>query len=141
MANVDDLINYWSEALSERLIEIRYIDMDEMKAAMTVHFKSALVDCLKIQISETEKKLVEAKLNYQNYGGGKNNYIQIEIIGLKKKLKEQNKLFYELEGDNFKKEMIKWMRINCEKQLLDFYDYYNTNFPKPNQAFNPSNQK
>ena len=126
MSNVENLIDQWSKSLSERLIEIRFIDIDDMKAAMKVHLKSAIFDCLKIQLPDTEQALIAAKNHYVTYGGGSNNHIQSNIITLKQKLKEENKLFAHLDRDNCAKEMALWMRKHHEQSLIEFYKYYDT---------------
>ncbi len=120
----NELIDYWSKNLTERLVEIRFIDIDDMKAAIRVHVKSALSACLKVQLSETKRKLDEVKDHYVNYGGGRNNHIQAEIISLKQKLKEENKLLSFLDNENKTRELVLWMRKNHEQSLLDFYKHY-----------------
>ncbi len=122
----NELIDRWSISLAERLVEIRFIDLDEMKAAISVHIKSALFDCLKIQITETMRKLTETKKHYVNYGGGKNNHIQAEIISLRQKLKEENKFLAHLDRENSAKELVLYLRKHNEGLLLDFYKYYDT---------------
>ena len=122
------LIEKWSESLSERIIEIRFIDKDEMKKAITAHVKAALFDCIKMQVSETGKKLKEAKLHYIEYGGGNNNHIQSEIISLKIKLKEERKFANYLVEENKYAELKKWVVNNHGLSLDDFYKYYKENF-------------
>lgn len=122
----DLLIDKWSVGLAERLIEIRFVDFEEMKAAITSHIKAAIMDCLKIQISETEEKLNRTKKEYALHGGGRNNHLQIEIISLKKKLKEENKFFADLYRENQAKELVLFLRKHNEDLLLSFYKYYDT---------------
>lgn len=128
MNNVEDIINYWAENLSERLVEIKFIDIDEMKASMKVHLKSALFDCLKIQLSETEKKLVEAKRKFTQTIGRSNNHIQDEIISLKAKTKEQWKLMSELERSERIKQQNKWMIERHPQSFKEFCKYFEENF-------------
>lgn len=120
------LIEQWSESLAERIVEIRFIDLKEMKSAISAHIKAALFDCLKVQITETMRKLAETKKHYVNYGGGKNNHIQAEIISLKQKLKEENKFLAYLDRENQAKELVLFLRKHNEQLLLDFYKYYDT---------------
>lgn len=131
MTEFEKQIDYWSSSLAKRLVEIRFIDLDEMKAAMKAHLKSAMMDCIKVQLIATEQKLVDKKLHYAKHGGGKNNHIQSEIISLRRKLKEENKLYAELDVENQNKELILWMRRFNEKSLLDFYADYRKRFPTP----------
>jgi hypothetical protein len=139
---VEHLIDSWSDSLSERIIEIRFVDKSEMKAAMSIHLKSALYDCLKIQLPQIEKDLIEAKREYAEYislkGFNKSN-LQEKIISLKAKLKEQNKLFASLDVSNMNKEMVLWFRKNSEEKLLEFYDYYNSNFRTPHSLLTNNN--
>jgi hypothetical protein len=126
MSEENELIDSWAKSLCERLIEIRFIDLEEMKAALVVHMKSALFDCLKVQISDTRRKLDETKKQYVNHGGGKNNHIQSEIISLKQRLKQENKFLAHLDRENQGRELVLWMRKYHEQSLLDFYKYYDT---------------
>lgn len=128
MSNVENLIDHWSSSLAERLIEIRFIDIDEMKAAMKVHLKSALFDCLKIQLPEVEKKLIEAKRNYVTNGGGRNNHIQEEIISLKAQTKERWKLLETLEKSERIKQSNKWMMERHPESFKEFCKYFEENF-------------
>lgn len=128
MQNVEEIINHWAESLSERLVEIRFIDIDEMKASMKVHLKSALFDCLKIQISQTEKKLIEAKKRFTQSFGSPNNHIQNEIISLKAKTKEQQKLMSALERSERIKQQNKWMLEKHPESFKEFCKYFEENF-------------
>lgn len=126
MNPVEELIDFWAKSLSDRLIEIRFIDIDEMKASIKVHLKSALFDCLKVQLPQTEQKLIEIKKKYVSHVGGSNNHIQSEIIHLKQKLKEENKLLAHLDRENQAREMAIWFRKHHESSLIDFYKHYDT---------------
>lgn len=128
MSEIENQISFWSSSLSERLLEIRFIDIDEMKAAMSVHLKSALYDCLNIQTSDIEKKLIDAKKRYVSSGGGKNNHIQGEIIQLRAKLKEQNKLGDTLEKFERIKQQNKWMIERHPDSFKEFNKYWEENF-------------
>lgn len=125
---VEQLIQYWSTSLSERLIEIRFVDVDDMKAAMSSHLRSALFDCLKIQLPETEKKLNEAKRKYVSKHAGNTKIIQKEIIDLKAKLKEQNKLLHTLEKFERIKQQNKWMLERHPESFREFNKYWEENF-------------
>lgn len=130
MNETDNSIEYWSELLANRLVEIRFIDMDELKAAIKIHIKSSLYHCLKIQLPEIYSKLNEVKLKYASLKGS-NQHIQAEILLLKQQLKETNKLYAELDRENMNKEMHLFMKRNYNTALLEFFKFYNEKFPKP----------
>lgn len=130
MSDLESHIENWSDALAERLLEIRFIDIDLMKASMKVHLKSAMMDCLRIQLTETESRLIETKKHYINFGGGKNNHIQAEIVELKRKKKEQVRLYAKLDIDNQNRELVLWMRKHHESSLLEFYKTLDEKYPK-----------
>ncbi len=54
---IETQINQWADVLSKRLTEIKYVDMEEMKKTISVYIKMAIHDCIKIDISETERQL------------------------------------------------------------------------------------
>lgn len=130
MKETDSAIEYWSELLANRLVEIRFIDMDEIKAAIKVHIKSSLYHCLKIQIPEIELKLNEVKIKYASLKGS-NKHIQAEILSLKQQLKGSNKLYAELARENKSREMTLFMQRNYKSALLEFYKFYDEKFPLP----------
>jgi hypothetical protein len=122
----EQLIDFWSDQLAKRLIEVRYVDVDVMKASIKVNFKNALFDCLKIQLSNTNEQLIAAKARYNMASGNNTGKIMAEIISLKKKLKQQNKLYGTMENDKKHGEIYKWMRKHHEQSLIEFYKYFDT---------------
>jgi hypothetical protein len=120
------LIDHWSESLTDRLLEVRYVDVDVMKKAIKTHFKAALFDLLKVQLSETHEQLSAAKEQYALSQGTNNYHIQAELVKLKRKLKQQNKLYSTLEHNKRLKELTIWMRQHHEASLESFYEYFAT---------------
>jgi len=121
----NDLINQWSITLAERLVDIRFIDLDEMKTAISSYMKSALMDCLAVQISNTRSTLDSLKIQY-NTRKGNSNVIAAEIVKTKQRLKAENQMFAHLDRDLQAKELVKWMRKNHEDSLLKFYKTFET---------------
>ncbi len=125
MSTENELIEYWANNLAERVIEIRFIDMNEMKSAISVHIKSALFDCLKMQVSETRKKLDEHKKQIQ-LGGSPNKHVHANIISLKQKLKEENQTLAWADRENQARELVLYLREHNEQLLINFYKHYDT---------------
>ena len=125
--SVSEKIEEWSISLSDRIIEIRLFDIDQLRVSIKAHLKAAMYDCLRLQIPETERKLNELKSLICN---GKNvKTIEQKIIETRQSLKEQNKLYSNLDRDNCAKEMTLWMRKYHNDSLQDFYKYYDQMFP------------
>jgi hypothetical protein len=120
-----EIINLFSTSLAERLVEIRFVDINETKVAISTHIKAALYDLLKVQTKETEKKLFEAKKRFLSTKGD-STFVMNEIVQLKQKLKQENKLFAELDRQNQNKELILFLRKYNEPLLMDFYKYYDS---------------
>ena len=130
---INNKINSWSKSLAERITEIRFIDIDEMKVAIATHLKQAMYDCLREQIPETEKKLNQLKI--RTTGGGNNQHIIAEIIATKQKLKEENEIYANLDRENMGREMAMWMREHHSESVVKFYEYYNNKYKKPCDGF------
>lgn len=85
MNKTHDKISEWTDTLAERLTEIRFLDMEEMKLALKVHLAMAMKDCLDIQVPETQKKINRIKILLSNNPGKEHGKYQAELV----KLKEQ----------------------------------------------------
>ena len=122
-------IEEWSSSLTYRLMEIKLVDVAEMKRTIKTHIKSALYDCLKCQISETEQELIKLKSELSK---SKKDVFQVgcKIAILNQKLKAENKAFANLERENQAKELVLWMRKFHNESILEFYKMYNYKFPK-----------
>lgn len=127
---IDKKIETWSELLANRLIEIRFVDMDEMKAAIKTHIKASLYECLKAQIPETERKLNQLKI--RQAGGGNTLPLQAEIVAMNQKRKEENEVYAKMDRENQGREMALWMRKYHNESIEEFYKMYNEKYPRPN---------
>jgi hypothetical protein len=130
MDKINIKVNEWSEMLAKRIVDIRFIDLDEMKVAIAVHIKNALYDCLKEQIPETERRLNQLKIRLA--GGGNTLPLQAEIVAMKQKRKEEYEVYSNLDRENMGREMAIWMRKYHNESVEDFYKYYNEKYPKLN---------
>lgn len=130
MDKINTKVNEWSEMLAKRVVDIRFIDLDEMKTAIAVHIKNALYDCLKEQIPETERKLNQLKI--RQAGGGNTLPLQAEIVAMKQKRKEEYEVYSNLDRENMGREMAIWMRKYHNESVEEFYKYYNAKYPKLN---------
>lgn len=129
MDKINIKIEQWSKSLAERISELNFYNLNEMKTVLSVHIKSALYDCLKEQIPETERKLNQLKIRLM--GGGSQEDIKAEIITMKQKRKEEYEVFSILQRENMGKEMTLWMRQHHNDSLESFYKYYNSKYPNP----------
>ena len=127
---LNDKIDSWTESLTKRLIEIRFFDVAEIKTSLKVHFKSAMLDCLKMQISQTQAELDKIRYTLNNYKGREKADKMKRLGELKVKLKAENKLYAELDRDRQAKEMVLWMREHHPESILSFYKMYNEKFPE-----------
>ncbi len=128
---IEENIEVWANSLTERVIEIKHFDVEQMKTSIATHIKLALHDCLKMQISETEKKLVSMKVIMGHWAGGSQEEIKSRIVKLKAELKEQNKARSEIEQIEKLKEVLSWMNEKHPESLNDFYlNFYSKNRPK-----------
>lgn len=128
---INNKILSWSKSLAERITDIRFIDINEMKLVIATHLKQAMYDCLRDQIPETEKKLNQLKIRVS--GGGNNQKTISEIVTYKQRLKEENEMYANLDRENMGKEMTIWMREHHPESIVKFYEYYNAKFLKPSK--------
>lgn len=127
---LNDKIDSWIESLTERLIEIRFFDVAEIKASLKTHFKIAMMDSLKMQISQTQFELDEIRYAMNTYKGYEKAEKMKRLGELRIKLKAENKLYAELDRDRQAKEMVLWMRERHPESILSFYKMYNEKFPE-----------
>jgi hypothetical protein len=127
---LNDKIDSWTEALTERLIEIRFIDVAEIKTSLKTHFKMAMIDSLKMQISQTQVEHDEIRYAMNSYKGYEKAEKMKRLGELRIKLKAENKLYAELDRDRQAKEMALWMRKHHPESILSFYKMYDEKFPE-----------
>ena len=128
---LNDKIDSWAEALTERLIEIRLIDVAKIKTSLKTHLKLGLIDCLNLQITNTEKTRKELILKLNKTKGFENKQkIRNALTELNLKLKSEKMLYAELDRDRQAKEMVLWMRKKHPESILSFYKMYNEKYTK-----------
>lgn len=128
---LNDKIDSWTEALTERLIEIRFIDVAEIKTSLKTHLKLGMIDCLNLQITNTEKTRKELILKLNKTKGIENKQkIRNVLTELNLKLKSEKMLYAELDRDRQAKEMVLWMREKHPESILSFYKMYDEKFPE-----------
>lgn len=127
---LNDKIDSWTESLAERLIEIRFFNVAEIKTSLKVHFKSAMMDCLKMQITNTETERKERIERLKFAKGSTKVKIQEGLAEINYRLKAENKLYAELDRDRQAKEMVLWMREYHPESILSFYKMYDEKFPE-----------
>jgi hypothetical protein len=124
---IQDKISEWADSLTERVTQIRIVNVDEIRASISTHIKAALYDCLYEQIPESEKELNKLKTDLLK--GCNTEYIKSKIISAKEKLKKENQLFARLRTENQDKELVLWMKEKHNESLLDFYKYFSEKYP------------
>ncbi len=128
---INTKIDSWSESLCGRILEMKHLEVSEMKTAIVVYIKRAIFDCTHLSILETEKLYNQKKVIRQNYQGANENDINAELIQIKEKLKLEKILYAQLDVENMNAEMIKFFRAKDNDSVLEFYKYYNSKFPHP----------
>lgn len=121
---LNDKINSWVDSLTKRLIEIRFFHVEDIKTSLRVHFKQAMIECLKEQITQNEVRYNKLKLSLPYLYGQKKQKLQSELTLLKEKIKKENRLYSQLDRDKQAKELVLWMRANHEASLLEFYNHF-----------------
>lgn len=121
---LNDKIDYWSKSLAERISEIRFLNLEDMSTAIKANLKMAMMDCLKAQLSATEKQRNEIKKNLYNLKGDQRAYRARKLSEINAKLKKENMLYSGLNNDNKAREMTLWMRENHPESILKFYENY-----------------
>ena len=127
---LNDKIDSWTESLTERLIEIRFFDVAEIKTSLKMHFKMAMLDSLKMQITQTQAEFEEIRYAMNSYKGYEKAEKMKRLGELRIQLKAENKLYAELDRDRQAKEMALWMREHHPKSILSFYKMYDEKFPE-----------
>jgi phosphoenolpyruvate synthase/pyruvate phosphate dikinase len=126
---LNDKIDSWSESLTVRLIEMRFIDIDEIKTVLKTHLKLGMIDLLKMQITDTERERQEL-ISQLNKTKNIKQKIEIssQISKINIRLKSERMLYAELDRDRRAKEMTLWMREHHPESILSFYDMYDKKF-------------
>ena len=129
---LNDKIESLAKFLSKRITEIRFFDVEKVETSIKVHFKNAMIDCLKLQVSKTNNELNKLKHSIGAYSGYERVKRQSRISELKVQLKSENKLYSLLDNDRQAKEMVLWMRKNHPNSILEFYKMYDEKYPNKN---------
>ncbi len=124
MEPIETQINQWADVLSKRLTEIKYVDMEEMKKTISVYIKMAIHDCIKIDISETERKLNQKKLVLHALQGQNTQKVQGEISELKFKLKQGNLMKSQMEQIEKLGMLIKFVSEKHPGTIPEFYEKF-----------------
>lgn len=124
MESVQNRIKIWAESLTKRVIEIRNFDTEEMTKSISAHINIAIHDCIKIQITDTERKLNQKKLIYSTIKGQPTEHIQKEIIELNAELKQYNKTRSEIEQIEKLIQLINHMKEHHPESLKNFYNQF-----------------
>jgi len=127
---LNDKIDSWAQYLTERLIEIRLFDVAEIKTSIKMHLKMAMMDSLKLQISQTQLELDEIRYAMNSYKGHERAQKMKRLGELRIQFKAENKLYAELDNDRRAKEMTLWMREHHPQSILAFYKMYDEKFPE-----------
>lgn len=122
MELTEKIVDEWALRLCERIIEIRFIDVDELKVAMSSHFKAALFDCLSIQISDIEKKRTELTKRYVSEPWNTHK-IQAEFIPLKEELTKHKRAKAKVKDMIEYLELKRWVKERFGQHFID--DFHN----------------
>lgn len=95
---VDAYIENWASDLAIRLTEVRYMDVDVIKAAMKTHLKSAIIDCMDLKIGDAEKKInsLKEQIADRSISNQKKWHLMQQIGALNPKKKQANFLKFSI---------------------------------------------
>lgn len=85
-------IEKWASNLTDRIVEIRYFDVAEIKTNLKLHLAMGMAECLSVQISELDKEIDVLKVEIYNYTGKKRIEMQNRLCTLKSERHEKNTL-------------------------------------------------
>lgn len=111
--DVESKIDLWAESFVNRIMEVRLFDPLEIRQILKTQMKLSFYEILESQISETKRKLNQAKIIAANSGKHQLSRAS-DVIKLKEKFQKEHNLKTELQAIK-KKE-----RDN--KKLLLFHD-------------------
>lgn len=83
---IDKKMDEWTDKLATRLSEIQLWDMQQIKDAIGVHLQMAMADCLKIQVSDSERRVKQVKIQIANAAGSSTQHLLVELHELKEKV-------------------------------------------------------
>src|SRR5579872_5391716 len=121
-----EYIDEWASRLLDRLIEIRYLEPQVMKAALSSHFRSAILDCMEARFSEVQKEIIRLK---QEMGSDprKSFTIGTQLAKLKSKQKEMRQIAGHVQDYN---ECVEFKRFVFNKYPTALNDWDKASKPK-----------
>lgn len=125
MELTEKIVDEWALRLCERIIEIRFIDVDELKVAMSSHFKAALFDCLSIQISDIEKNRAVLTKRYAEEPWNTHK-LQAQLIPLKVELTKHKRAKAMVKDMVEYLELKRWVKERFGQSFIDeFHSHVN----------------
>ncbi len=109
---MQDKINKWATSLTERIMEIRLLNVDELTVSISTHIKLALKDCLEDQLVKDKKLLLDKKFQLQNSTGTNNESIRRDYMKLKIQVEAEDGMRYKLLQDNKLRELTAFLKEN-----------------------------
>lgn len=111
---VEDVVKDWCRTISVDIAERRFYDIKEIEAYASVKLKTAITECLKIQLSDLEiqRKVWTIKFNRPGISGQEDQKIKAILAELNFKIKEHNRF---LEKQRDEEDMKKLHRFLVDK--------------------------
>lgn len=131
------IIDEWSESLTEKILDVRFFDVEKIKIILSTQLKLAIVEILNVQVPETKRKLNQAKIIAANSGSGQLK-LSADVIKLKEQfqkeytlqqhlnheIKKETKysIFHDLCFEKFGKEAMKSIDVEFKEKLKHNHD-------------------
>lgn len=127
---INEQLEKSADALAERLSHVQIYEKDNIKGILSIYFRQAMIDCVRVQMSKTESERYELASSVQLLGGRQRALRQEGLVKINAHLKKQRRLYGELDKPRFIDELIKWMKENHNESFLEFKDQYKEKFPQ-----------
>ena len=120
---VNKLIDDYSKSIAQELSDIRFWEVEKIKATISTMVKLAMIDCLEIQTIGLEKQKFSLVKEYNTPGIAtwKLERLKMQLIEINKKIKEANRLRWEFSQDTDYRNFRDWMRNNGHDDILNHY--------------------
>lgn len=118
-----DPVEFWSKSLVDSILEPQIIDRESLNTKIKVFFQSALYDCLKMQVnnSEVEMTKLRQKLAVNGLNGLPQKEIELQLSKLKSEKKLQSRALSVAENNLKLIKMIEFLREHNPSLLEQFY--------------------
>ncbi len=122
---LDKIINFWAETISQELSERRFLEVDDFSIFAKTRLFQAIFDCVKLDIQEIENKRIEMVETYGKLKGKDKFNFGTKIARVNLEQKRANRLKHSLRDYDEYKQLTKFITENYGWDVMkDFFDNY-----------------